>query len=249
MAAPAPPPADAPAAPAPAHWPARCATWPASPRLDARPAGPEHQARQAHALQGRRHQRHALAQRHQRQHRQPVAHLVPHLGYEAVRLAHLMDALVIGRRHQAGKQDQPLAPEPCQIDGRRRLQRMAGGQAGDEGLGGDQPAGNAFGRLDGMHQRDIQAQLLQAQQLLGAVGLQHVHAHIGMGALHLRQCLRQAPVQAGADEAQPQMPARALGDVARLLRGLAPQRQQLACARVQMRAGGGQAHASAAALE
>lgn len=90
---------------------------------------------------------------------------------------------------------------------------------------------------------------LQHQQLLGTVELQYVHAHLGILDLKGVQGFGQAAVQAGADKAQAQMAARAPGHVARFLRGLLAQRQQLACLAQQMFSGRREPYAFAAAFE
>ena len=174
---------------------------------------------------------------------------MPHLGRKAMGHAHLVDALVVEGRDSAGEQHQALVLELRQIQRGVAGQRMLARQAGHKGLLHQQLAVQAFGQHHRMHQAHVQLGLLQAQQLLGAVELAHVDAHLGMRALEMGQCLGHPPVQRRADKAQPQMAAHALAHIPRLLHRLPGQRQQLACTRQQVGAGGGEPHALAAALK
>ena len=163
--------------------------------------------------------------------------------------AHLVDALVVDRRDGAGKENEALVLQACQIDFRLSCQCMALGQAGDEGLLHQQLAGNAFGQQNAVNQAQIKPALLQALYLLGAVEFEHVHAHLRVLRLKGRERLRQTTVQGRSDKPEPQVTAHAVAHIARLLYRLLGERQQLPRAGQQVFARRRQAYAFAGALK
>ena len=174
---------------------------------------------------------------------------MPQLGVEPGFLAHAAyHAKVVGR-HGFGKQDQAFVGQLGDGDLRLTRQRVARGNAGDEGLGGDGLRAHARRWRHGMHQSQIDLAGLQRPDLVDAVEFMQVHAHVGVLGAHAFQRFGQAAVHARAYEAQAQAAGHAQRHRARIDGRAARSLQNVTRLHQQVSARVGQAHAAAVALE
>jgi hypothetical protein len=114
---------------------------------------------------GLRHQRDAHALRHQRDHREPVAHLVPHLGQEAGIGTDRQDALVVVGRGLAREQHEGLAAQVGRREHALARQRVACGQAAHEGLGQQQAVLQLGRHAAGVHEAQVETVVQQLGDL------------------------------------------------------------------------------------